>query len=292
MMSIQNCTQPPSSRDKRIRRALLGGTLSVLCLSLALTSPLRAQDDPQIEQSADGEQAQRSSTPIEIAVNGALTAATNDEFVEYFKALSGDIAIRERNAPIIEMMSTEGPKVDGWEQQGVDIIAELQAAGDGQIPALLRDTRADSNAVGDPSGLARADFSGFTSYILQPEPDAQSTERAFFSVLPGVWLQTVQEVAGRGNARCVTGDLGVVLHVKRPHTQWSPDELLFYAGFVAFLDQIGEKNLCFVHDRGDGGAYTAAAYLLDGTSLPAFTESLPVSVIMDAKKLQPMISGE
>lgn len=208
-----------------------------------------------------------------------------DQVIQFFTVFSESAEMDAALAPLIEEVTAPGDRVEDWDQLGIDILAEAQAAEQKGESFMLRDLDEEVLTVTDLTGGEGFKRPDFTSYALRPDPVGLVNERAISSFFPGIWFEAGVQRRQQGNALCYAGYSGITLHTQRPHTDWSENELLTTATVFAVFDRMGSREFCLVYDRGSDGQYITRAFTPDGRSLPAFDAQLTPAVLMPRSDL-------
>ena len=251
-------------------------TPTIAALAL-LSTPLSAKD-PEPE-----------TTVIELGDDERPLAGFDPQQVAaYFTLLATSPENDAQLAPMIEEVFEPGEPVPGWQELGVDILAELGAREGGLAGNLLRDEDKEVPTVTDLSGTAAPDLSGFSRLVLRADPPGGVNERSFGSFTPGMWLEISAQRRLRGTAHCYTGLTGITLHSRVPVTEQSMGELVTTIVGVSLNDRVASREFCIVYERA-GEGYRKRSFLPDGRSLPALDGMPTVLRIMPASELEDFI---
>lgn len=268
-----------------------------LCVALALgiacspaglaaqeqdAEPAEISEENPSAEAAEETEGLFGSTETQTILPAEMTA---DQIIQFFTQFSAQDSIEDALSPLMDMMMTPGDPVDGWSESGIDILAEIDAMEGGSGRNMLRDTGTEVLLAFDLSGAVSPDLSGFHSYALRPEPVGLVEERAYISFGKGLWFETAHQRRKVGNALCYYGYAGVTLHTRRPHTEWSEDELLTTAALFALVDRTAAREVCLVFKRAEDGQYMARAFLPDGRELPALNDDMESSEVMLTSEL-------
>lgn len=256
-------------------------------LSIAVATPLAAQE-AHLPAASEETASEEDDNPQSL-LPADMTA---DQFIQFFTQFSANPAIAAALAPEFDRLMQPGERMEGWETQGVDILALLRASKGGLESTLLRDLEEDILTVTDLSGVARPDLSGFSSYALRPDPIGLVAERGFTSFVPGVWFEIAMQREQVGNALCYGGYHGVTLHTKRPYTQWSRKELMLVAAVFAAVDRMSSLEFCAIYSRDKDGGFTTRGVLPDGRDLPVMNAEGDAMVIMATSELSAFMQRE
>ncbi len=282
-----------TNKNAAFRRPL---TAAIAALAL-LGSPVLAQDD--VPEQAEPVSAQEESAETQEGVFGSSETQSilpsdisADQFIQFFTLFSANQEMSQAIDPLIAEMMAEGPMVENWEQSGIDILAELGTKPGGLSESLLLDESDGVIAVIDFSGMVSPSLEGFRSYALRPEIAGQSAERVFTQFAPGIWFETAHQREVHGNALCYSGYVGVTLHSKVPHTEWSEDDLLSTAFIFAMVDRLASLNFCAVYDKEESGNYPSKFFTFNGASLPELDEMNSVTTLLPLSELDIILQGE
>ncbi|KPQ33980.1 MAG: hypothetical protein HLUCCX21_01600, partial [Porphyrobacter sp. HL-46] len=217
-----------------------------------------------------------------------LAGLKDDEIAQFFTLISASAEIEAELSPLIEMMFEPGKVESGWQDSGIDILAEIGAMEGGLKASLLRDADTEVLSVTDLLGAASPDLTGFTSLKLRAAPPGAVNERTFVSFEPGLWMELASQRTTRGQALCYKGLIGMVLHSEQPPAQWGEDEVAMIGVLVAMTDRIAAREVCLVYDR-KGEAFSTRSFLPDGRPLPNVDADSSPLTIMPASALSAFI---
>ncbi len=255
---------------KLIPAGLMAGAAALTVL--ALSAPAQAQDDADV-----------TAPPALYADVRPLAGMDERRIVQFLEEFSRSPEVAEVGKLIDKEVFKAGKKVPGWQDSGIDIIAELAAREGGLAANLLRDQTGQIPGVTDFSGTAQPDLQGFATLAVRPAP-AGANERSFTSISPGIWVALDHRRTRRGNGLCYNGTVGVTILSAAPFAQW--DELATFgvAGLIAGLDKMGEREFCAVYER-NGDGYAIRGYRPDGRRLGKLDDTAIAYRIMPAAAL-------
>ena len=240
------------------------------------------------------------ATPLALppAASAQISAGENPDETGILPAdVSGaDLAIafeegakNEEIAALVESATQEvlsgGKPVRGWQEQGIDIVAELGGMPGGAEANLLIDRDEDILTVLDLSGATHDLPSQLHSFEIRPDPAGLVHERSYVKLMDGFWFETGHQRAREGNALCYGGYTGVNLHALRPPDEWTAEEIGTLVYLFALVDKLGRLETCMVYQREEGGGYTSRYFTPDGVSLPTLDAQAGSVHILSAKEL-------
>lgn len=275
-------------------RWLLFPISAIASLALFMMAPAYAAQDEQ--RGAQPSQEQPEDTPGSPFSDEPQTLLaeqmTPDQFIQFFTLFSASDEMASALDGAIARMLQSGKQIDDWQNQGIDILAELSARKGGLEANLLRDLDTEVLTITDLSGKVGPDLSKFDSYALRPEPVGLVAERGFASFVPGVWFETAMQRTQRGNALCYGGYFGITLHTSRPYTDWSERELIAIASMFSLLDRISALEFCAIYSVDEKGRFMTRGVLPDGRDLPQMNAESDASVIMPASQLDAFLKRQ
>lgn len=189
----------------------------------------------------------------------------------------------------IGQMLSGGEPVPGWQDHGIDIVAELEALPGGAEANLLIDRDEDILTVLDLSGAVHDLPRELHSFEIRPDPAGLVHERSYVKLMDGFWFETGHQRTREGNALCYGGYTGVNLHAVRPPDQWTAEEIGTLVYLFALVDKLGQLDTCMVYLREDDGGYTSRYFTPDGVSLPALNAEPGVVQVLPARELGPLL---
>ncbi|MEL6737307.1 MAG: hypothetical protein AAFO28_00095, partial [Pseudomonadota bacterium] len=258
-----------------MRQSILGKILAISLCGSVFAAPLYAQGDTA-DAKAEGPEADLSGEPQTL-----LPAdMTPDQFIQFFTLFSASDAMDTAFEAAMQELMTPGDPIEDWTTKGIDIWAEFEALEGGASQNLLRDLDTEVLSVVDLTGTMAADWSGFNSYALRPEPVGLVAERSYLSFYPGIWFELASQRVQRGTAFCYSGYFGLTLHTKRAYTQWSEEELVTIAAVFALIDRMAAREFCAFYTRVGERRYTTTAVLPDGRALPVLNSEQTTEVPM------------
>lgn len=205
-------------------------------------------------------------------------AGLNDaEIAEFFATVSASEQMGEWIEPLIAELLVPGPAVAGWQNTGVDLLAEIGERPGGLSGNLLHDPDQEVPTATDLSGTATPDLPGFHTLAVRPAAPGD-TERTFASFWPGIWLALDFPRTTQGNALCYGGTIGVTIHSRTPIDRLDQNAVFAAAALAATFDRLTERAYCVVYSR-DAGGYTSLAYLPDGRRLPELDSASPLQIM-------------
>ncbi|MGY6552849.1 MAG: hypothetical protein ACXIT4_13305 [Erythrobacter sp.] len=220
---------------------------------------------------------------LEGALPQGLEAA---ELAQFLRAVAADNDVADEIAAVLAGMLKPAKKAQaGWENSGIDILAQLAAMEGGLAGNLLLSEDTEALSVLDLSGETDPRLEGFFSYSLLAPRGENITYREYESLLPGVWFVVSGERIQRGNAICVK-DIGLTLLTRRPYSAWDDDEILVIATGFALAEQLAGVDTCAVFNRGRNASYTMRNFLPDGRSLRALDAQKLRARVMRAEDLE------
>ena len=255
---------------KRAAAGLMAGAAALTVL--ALPAPAQAQDDADV-----------TAPPALYADVRPLAGMDDAQIVQFLEDFSRSPEVAEVGKLIDKELFKPSKKVRGWENSGIDIIADLSAREGGLAANLLRDQTGDIPGVTDFSGTAQPDLPGFSTLAVRPAPSG-ANERSFTSLSPGIWLALDHRRTRRGNGLCYDGTVGVTILSATPFAEW--DELATFgvAGLLAGLDKMAEREFCMIYAR-NGDGYSIRGYRPDGRRLGKLDDTAIAYRIMPAADL-------
>ncbi|AOL24475.1 hypothetical protein Ga0102493_11333 [Erythrobacter litoralis] len=215
---------------------------------------------------------------------------TPDQVIQFFTLFSADEGIAAALEPLVKEIMQPGEMEEGWEDAGIDILADLAAMEGGPGAFLLRDTDTEVLSAVDLFARSRPDLARFESYALRPEPVGLVEERVFLGAAPGIWLETAHQRERRGNALCYSGYIGVTLHSDRPVASWREQTAIEIATYFALIDQLAREEACNVYKKRDDGTYITRTYRPDGTRLALLDAETTPLVPMPASEIDAFLS--
>lgn len=271
---------------------LVALAMGLSCPPLAAQDQAGANDAPVADESAKPGQAPTGTadTPVQKILPPGMNA---DQLIQFFHNFSASDLMEQSLAPEIERMMQPGPVIENWQDEGIDILGQLEALEGGAAANLLRDLGDETIlVVTDMTGNSQADFDGYHSIALRPEPVGLVAERSFASYAPGIWLEIASQRTARGKAQCYGGYYGITLHAERPYTQWSEDELLLNATIFSLFDRLSAQAFCVIYGTNEAGQYTGKAFTPEGELLGAMNEEMDPSVPMALSDLPEFLQRE
>ncbi|MEO0642289.1 MAG: hypothetical protein AAFY47_02585, partial [Pseudomonadota bacterium] len=263
----------------------LGKILAVALCGSVFAAPLYAQDDTA-DAKAENPEADLSGEPQTL-----LPAdMTPDQFIQFFTLFSASEEMEATLDVAVQEMMEPGDPVEDWTSRGIDIWAELETLEGGASQNLLRDLDKEVLGTVDLTGAVEAQWSGFESYALRPEPVGLVAERTFLSFYPGIWFELASQRVQRGTAFCYSGYFGLTLHTKRTYTQWSEKELLTIATVFALADRMAAREFCAFYNKVGERRYTTTALLPDGRDLPMLNSEQTIGVPMPRRELEKFLN--
>lgn len=255
-------------------------------------SPAEADREPQeANGAADGEASAADGSASSEEEEGSfgsneiqqyLPAGLSDEQIATFFTRVSEIEWIEADVgPMIEEWIEPGPKVEGWENTGIDIRAELASLDGGIDGNLLYDTQTTAPNVIDLSGRSVPSLAGYVSYEIRPDPAEGAHERAYYSITPGIWFEGSWRREQVGNATCSDGGAsGLTIHASKPYTEWTEDDLLSTAWLFAVTERLVAVPMCEVYEKREDGTYLSTLYYRNGATVPVMDEeSTPMAIL-------------
>ena len=177
------------------------------------------------------------------------------------KQVTADLGFATMMDAVFAELLTRGKAQPGWSSKGIDLIGELTSGGGMIGDQMLVDASDGGLSITrygpDPIAFPQ----GFNRYVLvdgvgDPEREERDEEGEIMAhflagVAPGVWLESSNLMARRGNALCQSGPASIILRSNRPMEKWG-EEAFGIAAFVYAFAQKMPQDMCTIyHNAGE-----------------------------------------
>lgn len=223
--------------------------------------------------------APRNEWSEEQALSILAEAAKNDEIKQFAEGITAQ-------------MLTTGEIVPDWQDNGVDILAELAALPGGLAGNLLLEHTDEGPIFFDLSGHSMPEITGFHSYHLLPDPftaQDQQSQKILAQLDLDNWLETTETGRVIGNALCYSGDIGVMLHSTQALREMDREDVEGLLIINTIADYLTKQEVCTIYHHGADGEYIAKNFTPDGHSLPVLNSLRNPAEIFPAKELPGLI---